>query len=645
MSAIIGIYNYKNEPVLNDINKLLKSLEGYPSDDFRTWHNKNISFGNLAQWITAESIRERLPYYDYTRQLAITSDAIIDNRKELFDKLQVKKEFRKTMPDSQLIVLAYQKWGENVPKYLIGDFAFVIWDEKEQKIFAARDFSGSRTLYFYHDHNHFAFSTLIEPLFTLPYIEKKLNKEWLAEFLAIPNMVESVDMLLTPYKMINQLPPSHSLTVKGGKVTISRYCTIEIQSKLKLKSNEEYVEAFREVLQRAVTDRLRTNGNVGSHLSGGLDSGSVVSLAARELRKEKKILHTFSAVPQKSYIDWTQKELVADESPFIKSTVEYVGNITDHYLGFDERDPISEIDVWLEIMEMPYKFFENAYWMRGFYEEATNLGIKVLLNGARGNWTISWGSAMFYYASLLKRLRLIQLNRELTLYTQQLKLGKTNVLPTIRSYAFPKISDMFRRHEPSNVLSLISPKLAETTGVYQKLEEFGIDIYGTSIKSDNELRTNHFKQIYTWNKSGTLGTKLSLRHSLWERDPTNDIRVIQFCLQVPDSQYVQNGFDRSLIRRSMKGYLPDKVRLNQQVRGIQGADVINRMAPYWDSLINEVKDICNQPDISELLNIDIINEAIETLGPIPRPEYLLSPYFRILSRTLIVYRFLKKNFI
>ena len=97
------------------------------------------------------------------------------------------------MPDSQLILLSYLKWGEECPKYLIGDFAFMIWDQKNRKLFGARDFSGSRTLYFHRNKDKFAFCTTIEPLLALPYVERKLNEQWLAEFLAIPTNFESVD--------------------------------------------------------------------------------------------------------------------------------------------------------------------------------------------------------------------------------------------------------------------------------------------------------------------------------------------------------------------------------------------------------------------------------------------------------------------
>ena len=104
--------------------------------------------------------------------------------------------------------------GRRCPKYLIGDFAFMIWDQKQQKLFGARDFSGSRTLYYHKNEEKFAFCTTIEPLLALPYVEKKLNEQWLAEYLAIAGMVDAVDSSITPYQHIEQVPPSHSILVE-----------------------------------------------------------------------------------------------------------------------------------------------------------------------------------------------------------------------------------------------------------------------------------------------------------------------------------------------------------------------------------------------------------------------------------------------
>ena len=224
MSAITGIFHFNDEPISIEHGKgLMKALQKFPADDVQTWQKDNIFLGCHAQWITPESIGEQLPFYDYERQLAITADAIIDNRDELFEKLQVDHGDRKRMTDSELILLSYHKWGENSPKYLVGDFAFMIWDERTKKLFGARDYAGSRTLYFYRDQQKFAFSTTVHPLFTLPNIQKKLNEQWLAEYLAIPDMFDVLDTSSTVYKNIEQVPPCHTISIVDRKITLRKF--------------------------------------------------------------------------------------------------------------------------------------------------------------------------------------------------------------------------------------------------------------------------------------------------------------------------------------------------------------------------------------------------------------------------------------
>ncbi|MCR8925000.1 lasso peptide isopeptide bond-forming cyclase [Priestia megaterium] len=640
MSAIAGIYHANKEPVsIEHISGVMDALQKYPCNDIQVWYKENIFFGCHAQWITSESIGEKQPYYDYERQLAITADAIIDNRDELFEKLQVAREQRKGMSDSQLILLAYQKWQEETPKYLIGDFAFVIWDERKQKLFAARDFSGARTLYFHYNNGRFAFCTAIQPLLTLPYIRKNLNEQWLAEYLAVPNMLDGVDASLTPFDGVEQILPSHFISICNGKINIARYCTLVVNEKLNYKKDQDYVEAFQDVFQNAVDARLRTPYAVGAQLSGGLDSGAVVSFAAKTLRKENKHLHTFSYIPEKDFTDWTPKYRVADERPFINSTVQYLGNIEENYLDFKGKSPLSEIDDWLEIMETPYKFFENSVWVKGIHEKASQKGIRVLLSGARGNFTISWGPALDYYSSLLKKMNWIRLYRELHSYS--LNIGVTNksrILSLIGRKAFPFMN---RLQESYQLPMLINPDFAKRKNVFETLYAHGIDIKASSQLNIYQVRKEHFEKVFIWNTTGISGTKLSLRYSAWNRDPTNDIRVIRFCLSLPEEQFVQNGLDRALVRRSTKNFLPDKVRLNQKVRGIQGADWIHRMAPSWNSFLEELQQLSKDSIVSEFFNMQVIKTAISKIEGGPKTQYAFDPDFRILMRSLIVYRFLK----
>jgi asparagine synthase (glutamine-hydrolysing) len=640
MSAIAGIIHLRKESVPFEHGRnIMKELEKFPADDIQVWHKHNAFIGNHSQWITPESVGEQQPFYDSERQCVITADAIIDNREELFEKLQVERSKQKIMPDSQLILLAYYKWGEESPKHLVGDFAYMIWDERNQKLFGARDFSGSRTLYYYKDQERFAFCTTIMPLFTLPGVKKVINEKWLAEYLAIPGMVDAIDVYSTVYHEILQVPPSHAISFSNNRISLKRYSYIKMGETLKLKTDYEYEEAFREVFSKAVSSRLRTIGEVGAHLSGGLDSGSVVSFAAKALREKNQKLQTFSYVPEDDFVDWTPSYALPNERPFIKSTVKHVGNIEENYMDFKGRHPFSEVDEWLDIMEMPYKFFENSFWIRGIYEKASQQGIKVLLSGARGNATISWGPVLDYYANLLRKLKWLKLYKEINQYSINTKIEKFKLISVVSKKAFPFIGSYKTSY---TIPEWINPDFAERMKVYQKLQGEGF----RSSKPINayEEREKHFLKLYNWNATGTSGTKASLKYSVWNRDPTNDLRIVKFTLSVPDHQFIKRGQNRSLIRRSTVKYLPDEVRLNQNIRGKQGADWLHRMVPEWDRFIFELNHLVNRDIASDFINQKFIKSIIDKYGRNPHPENAFNPDIRVLMRSMIVYKFIKNNF-
>lgn len=643
MSAIAGVYGLNNQTIPPNLSiYLMESFSKFPANKSIKLENEKFFLGCHLQWITPESIHEILPYYDKNRGLAITADAIIDNREELFQILQIPKALKFGVTDSELILLAYQKWGEEAPMYLVGEYAFFIYDERNEKLFGARDFSGSRTLYYSTHSNIFAFATTIEALLSLPYMEKKLNEQWLAEFLAIAGMIDTVDASITPYLGVNQLAPSHSITVRKNKVSIRKYKSIEFNKKLKLNSDEEYIEAFQEIYQKSINSRLRTYRNVGAQLSGGLDSGSIVAFAGRQLKEESKILHTFSYIPSKDFEDFTPKNIMPDESSFIKSTVQYVGNIKDQYYSYEGRNPFSEIDDFLEIMEVPYKFFENSFWLKGMFEKAYEENVGVLLNGGRGNLTISWGSAVEYYSLLLKKFKWLKLYKELDAYSLKVGGARLRRIPSIAKRAFPLLNNLNKSYPTYTNPTLINTNFATKTNVFYKLKEFGMDETGWFASSNVFVqRKRHFYDDFHWNASNTLAAKLSLRYSLWKRDPTNDLRVVNFCLSLPEDQYVKNGMDRALIRRATNNLLPDKIRLNQKIRGVQGADWVHRMKPVWNSFLQELSVMVEDKDSMDYLNGSNIKRAVKNISLGVNADYILNPESKILMRSLIVHRFLK----
>ncbi|RYG80958.1 MAG: asparagine synthetase B, partial [Alphaproteobacteria bacterium] len=165
MSAICGI-------LLTDggelggalLDRQLRSLDHRGLDGRATWREGQIGFGHQMLHVTPESLTEALPWHDRASGLAITADARLDNREDLFRTLSITGPKRHLIPDSSVILKAYERWGEDCARHLLGDFAFAIWDGRKRELFCATDAMGLRPLFYYSGPGLFAFASEIRAL-------------------------------------------------------------------------------------------------------------------------------------------------------------------------------------------------------------------------------------------------------------------------------------------------------------------------------------------------------------------------------------------------------------------------------------------------------------------------------------------------
>ncbi|MFF2888881.1 asparagine synthase-related protein [Paenibacillus sp. NPDC057967] len=645
MSVIAGVHGDIGRVRLREEgSRMLQAWDNQTADDVLAWEDRLTYLGAHNHWITPESVGVPNPFCDRERRLTVVADAIIDNREELFDNLGVHRRDRASISDQELILLAYEKWGTGTAARLVGDFAFVLRDDRNGRLYGARDFSGGRMLYYSWDGIAFRFCSMMEPLLKLPEGTRTINERWLAQYLAISTVVDAASADQTVYEDIRQIPPAHYFVLEDGKLTLSRYCKLESPGMLKLKSDGEYVEAFRDVFQQAVDARVRTAGGVGAQLSGGLDSGAVVSFAARRLREENRTLQTFSYVPVHDFVDYTSKWYMPNERPYIEKTVTHIGGIQSHCLDFEGLDPYSDIDDMLNVMEMPYKFYSNSYWLKGIFKEASDRNIGVLLNGGRGNLSISWGDAIPYYARLLKRMRWIKLMGELRSRSYKIGSGRGHLLSLVSKEAFPFLRGKNGELAESPYHALINPEFAARTQVYEQLREYGIGGSGWLASGDTyKDKKNHFRELFHWNASNTLAAKLSHRYKLWKRDPTNDLRVIRFCLSLPEDQYVRQGMSRALVRRATEKLLPDSIRLNETIRGVQGADWLHRMLPDWTSFYQELQQIGRDDRMLEIVDGRVVESVLARLKNGVQSADAYGRDVNAAMYLMILYRFLRKS--
>ncbi len=428
MSGIAGI-KYLDNLLLDraDLVLMLDTLAHRGPDGADIWIDGGIGLGHRMLWTTPESLIEKQPLVDQVRNLAIAADARIDNREELISQLSL-DSFKgtgngergtekfpknygdcydflsdrplnqninqnnscvKSVTDSQLILEAYKKWGEDCPKYLIGDFAFAIWDGCKQTLFCARDHFGVKPFYYYQSDRIFIFASEIKALLCLPQVPCQLNETRIGDYLTL--MME--DKAIATYKDIWRLPPAHSMVITTDEICIRQYWELDRNKEIKLSSEEEYAQEFKKIFTEAVRCRLRSAFPIISHLSGGLDSSAVTCVARDLLTKTKDSqgenkrikdnkLHTISSI--------FEKVTECDESPFINAVLEQEG-VIPHYVRGDRFSPLSNLSSIFEYEDEALLGPSHFYpWQLN--HKINELGLRISLDGFDGDTTVSHGT-------------------------------------------------------------------------------------------------------------------------------------------------------------------------------------------------------------------------------------------------------------
>ncbi len=285
MSGIVGLYYLDSQLAQPEVlRRMLEAVAHRGSDGADIWYKDSVGLGHRLLWTTRESLLENMPEASEDDNFVITADARIDNRDELINLLELNNPDKIT--DSQIILAAYQKWGDDCPDKLLGDFAFAIWNQKQQKLFCARDHFGVKPFYYYSSESVFAFASEIKAIFALSEIPRIINEERIGDYL-IGNFE---DLTITSYKNVFRLPPASRMTVSPESINVESYWSLDPSKETRFSSDEEYAAKFLEIFTEAVRCRLRSFSNVGSMLSGGLDSSSITCLARKLLPEEKQLL-------------------------------------------------------------------------------------------------------------------------------------------------------------------------------------------------------------------------------------------------------------------------------------------------------------------------------------------------------------------
>ena len=537
MSAIAGIFYLDGRPATaSDLQPVMDATAFYGGDGQGVWADGPVALGHHMRHLTPQSLHDSMPRC--LGNLTLVADVRLDNRANLFTALAIPAEDQADIPDSVLILRAYQQWGQATAGHLIGDFAFAIWDAGSQTLYCARDHVGARPFYYHHDGQRFAFSTEIEALFTLPEVVIDPDEDFI-----IDNLRSKRNFHYHPhhtfYRNFKRLPFAHTLTVTAAGPQLRQYWQPVTEPTLDLGDDEAYFARVRELLGQAVRDRLRTNLTVGAHLSGGVDSSSIAILAARHQRERGSDLKVYSWSPPAGEnpdrsLEQYRIEAICRQEGLVPCYAPSAPVSIREALSLDQIRLSSE---------------------KGVAQQAVADGVRLMLSGWGGDEFVSF-NGRGYRADLFARLRWVRLLK--TLNWSQFPRGLlTNVRFLWRDvvlvfgpqwlYQWSTAGQLLRRPKDDFLKPNFAARVQQSDSQARPLryQERGVKETQRGLYALGHLPS----RMERWCAGGAL-------HNITYTYPFLDRRVLEFVFRLPDHLFVRDGMGRYMGRMALTPLFP-----------------------------------------------------------------------------------------
>jgi asparagine synthase (glutamine-hydrolysing) len=563
------------------------------------WLADRIGLGQLILNTSAEANFETGPHHLLGGEVMVAAGRL-DNREELGRELNLARP--DALSETGIIAAAFQRWGRLAPARLYGDWAFACWEPDKRELFLARDHFGNSALYYNATARHFAFASSRKALLALSQVPRRLNELRLAQHLA-PWITDGAS---TFHEGIFRLPPGHTLTASSTAISVCRYWHPEDLGELRLPSDQAYLERFLELYAAAVRTRMRSNGPIATTLSSGLDSGSITALAAREARITGQSLIAFTSRPRFPEIERTMPGVLVDEWPLAKTVAEHCGNLEHHAISGNATTPLQAMRRSLELHDEPEFAAGNLAWIQDLFSAVQLQGARVLLTGQMGNAGVSWTGEPYYILRLALTAKLTKLVRAL----HEWKGANRSSWPSAvwHHLARPSLvateAFAFRRGWRSWPIvgpALYNPGFLDRLQIAARMRADGYDPFYSPVMKPGSHRIRMLMPDI--NPVGSLWHESGAGYGLDVRDPTADVRLLEYCLCVPDEQYHRRGQNRLLMRRAMQALLPPEIVWNPK-RGLQGADFALRLNADRHEIDEAMASIADSLLVREYLHVE-----------------------------------------
>lgn len=573
MCGIAGIYNLKGVEVA-EIVALSQTLkhrgpddEGFFLSNFvhtencrgedtitELQHLKHLSEINFQP--TLALVHRRLSILDVSalghqplltpeQRYVIVFNGEVYNFKEIRQELEQKGHAFTSNSDTEVVLAAFSEWGPTCVNRFVGMWAFVVFDKQENKLTLSRDRFGIKPLYYFKNENCFAFASEIKALLKLKDVDKSISNQNLGSYLAFGTTANPYQNL---FQNILDVEPGSNYQYNLNTNELTKTSYFSLDDKLPVNTNDiiTNTQKFKELFNDSIALHLRADVEIGSCLSGGLDSSAIVYSASQQLKEVQ--LKTITAAYQNKTID---------ESDYAKLVANDLTNVNDIYTYPDAKSLVADMDKMIYAQDLPIGSTSIfAQWE--VMKCAGQNNIKVLLDG-QGADEILGGYYNFAGIYLIELLKSFKFNRFLKEYNQL----KQNFTPQIKNavlraayYYLPEsIQHQLRANERLSY-NFINP---------ENLKELELTIPKRGGKTFNE----HVNLSVKFGMYELLRyeDRNSMAFSIESRVPFLDHRLVEFIRTLPTDQKIYGGWTKYVLRKMLNDKVNDKVVWRKDKKG------------------------------------------------------------------------------
>ena len=572
MCGITGII-YKNKNVeAAELEKMTEKIKHRGPDSSGIYMDKNVGFGHRRLSIIDVSDHSNQPFF--YKDLILIFNGAIYNYLEIKDELISHGYIFKTTSDTEVLLLAYDKWGVDCVKKFNGMWSFAIHDKKRNIVFCSRDRFGVKPFYYYADGDQFIFASEIKAVLEIKKVTT-VNTQIILQFIET-NFTEHNNE--TFFEGIFKLPGSHSLVydLKTNVFQIYKYYELEFNAEVSKLNLQDSINLFEEKFQESIKLRLRSDVKIGSALSGGLDSSYIVAISAKQFKVKKD----FNAVTVGSL---HKEEDEGDRARIISDCL----GIENSIIYPDKNEFEKLIPQVIYSLEEPFGGL-SVYMQTFLMKQAQKLGIKVLLDGQGADEVLLGYSN--YTAAFLKNHGL-----------------KDNVKFLLNLRSHYDIS-IFK-----GLLIYLYYSNFNVRKTYLKLRGLGLKSKYKKLIEYNHIRTlnNSYKNIFELQKNEIFWAQIpqllrwedmnSMDYGIETRLPYLDYKFVETCLSINNNFKIFTGWSKYILRKNLQKHIPDEIAWNRKKIGF------NPPIEEWWPRSEEITNTINNSQIIKELFKDKFN--------------------------------------